>query len=67
MVRATGKTQAQLDEQKAREEQERINNEARQYLRDTDWYVIREADTGEPMPQDVKDKRAEARGKIADI
>lgn len=64
MVKATGKTQAQLDKQTAREEQERINTEARQYLRDTDWYVIREADTGEPMPKDVKAKRAEARGQI---
>ena len=30
-------------------------------LSETDWYVIREADSGEVIPQDVKDKRAALR------
>ncbi|CAB4139368.1 hypothetical protein UFOVP346_40 [uncultured Caudovirales phage] len=31
------------------------------YLSDTDWYVVRQSETGKPMPDDVKIKRAEAR------
>jgi hypothetical protein len=34
---------------------------ARQYLRDTDWYVIRKADVGTAIPSDVQTKRAQAR------
>jgi hypothetical protein len=35
--------------------------EARAYLASTDWYVVRRSETGEPIPQDVMDKRAAAR------
>jgi len=45
-------------------EQEKINQEALAYLVSTDWLVIRQMDSGEPMPEDVKAKRAEARAKI---
>ena len=38
--------------------------EAQTYLNKTDWYVVREADTGTAMPSDVKTKRAEARTTI---
>ena len=34
---------------------------AREYLASTDWYVVRRSETGEPIPQDVMDKRAAAR------
>lgn len=34
---------------------------ARQYLRDTDWYAIRKADSGKDIPTDIKTKRAQAR------
>lgn len=27
----------------------------------TDWYIVREADSGEPTPQDIKDDRATLR------
>ena len=37
------------------------------YLSSTDWYAIRQADSGEPMPEDVKQKRAEARVRISEI
>lgn len=40
------------------------NNEARKYLKNTDWYVTRQVDTGEPMPDDIKQKRQEARASI---
>lgn len=35
--------------------------EARQYLVDTDWYVIRRTETGVEIPVEVLDKRAYAR------
>lgn len=38
--------------------------EAREYLDSTDWYVIREVETGKPMPDDVRIKREEARNAI---
>ena len=34
----------------------------KKYLSDTDWYVIRQQETGVDIPQDVLDKRAECRG-----
>ena len=39
--------------------------QARQYLADTDWYVIRDADTGQPVPEDVRTRRAEARDRLS--
>ena len=35
------------------------------YLRETDWYVIRYADTGTPVPDDIKAKRQQAREEIS--
>jgi hypothetical protein len=34
---------------------------ARAYLAETDWMVIRAAETGTPIPDDVAEKRAAAR------
>lgn len=45
-------------------EQKQINAESEAYLRKTDWYAIRFADSGEPMPEDVKLKRKAARERI---
>jgi ribosome-binding protein aMBF1 (putative translation factor) len=45
-------------------EQQKINQEALAYLAETDWMVIRQMDSGEPMPAEVKAKRAEARAKV---
>lgn len=44
--------------------QQKINAEALSYLASTDWYVIRQADVGTPIPPDVVIKRKEARNKI---
>ena len=52
------------EEQKAREEQERINQEARAYLAETDWYVIRAQETGVEVPVDILQKRQEARDRV---
>ena len=48
--------------------QEKLKNiaEAQIYLRRTDWYVVREADSGKAMPSDIKTKRAKARQDIED-
>lgn len=34
---------------------------ARAYLAQTDWYVTRRTETAEKIPQDITDKRTEAR------
>lgn len=40
------------------------NRAAKAYLASTDWYIIREMDTGEPCPQEIKTARAAARAQI---
>ena len=35
--------------------------EARRYLAETDWMVIRAAETGVPVPEDVAERRVAAR------
>lgn len=65
MIEITTQTgQLISDEELARIELERQINEAKQYLNSTDWLFARLAETGEPVPQDVLDKRAEARAFI---
>lgn len=56
------------DREAQKEQQLIINAESRQYLRETDWYVIREVDPGDgtPVPEDIVKKRQEMRVKIVD-
>lgn len=51
----------------AREDQEILNKVSRTYLADTDWYVIRLQETGQPIPQDILDERAAARERIVHL
>lgn len=44
--------------------QEKINQESLKYLADTDWYIIREVDSGVQCPPDIKQARAEARARV---
>jgi len=44
--------------------QESINEDNKAYLSSTDWYITRNAETGVDIPQDILDKRAEAREAI---
>ncbi len=44
--------------------QEQTNADMRSYLAQTDWYVIRFAETGTPVPEDVASARAAARAAI---
>lgn len=46
--------------------QEQINAEARAYLAETDWYVIRLQETGEPVPADVLADRSAARARVVE-
>lgn len=45
-------------------EQKKTTEEALKYLAETDWYVIREMETGVPYSAEIKEKRAEARLKV---
>jgi hypothetical protein len=40
------------------------NQESLKYLKDSDWYVTRQAETGKPIPEDVSAKRKTARESI---
>ena len=50
-----------------KEKQERTNQEARTYLSQTDWYVIRLQETGESIPEDILQKRADARASVVEV
>ena len=52
------------DKLETQEAQDKINAEARAYLASTDWYIIRKQETGEEIPQEVLNARAEARAKV---
>ncbi|HCH1859601.1 TPA: hypothetical protein NKR10_004539 [Vibrio parahaemolyticus] len=41
-----------------------VDNDYRRYLLETDWYVIREQETAEPIPEEIKKNRAEARAAV---
>jgi len=41
-----------------------VNTTAQAYLASTDWMVLRQADSGEAMPNSIKDARAAARLEI---
>jgi hypothetical protein len=47
-------------------EQVVINLKARAYLTSTDWYVTRLLEKGIPIPQEISDKRDNARQSIVD-
>lgn len=46
--------------------QRQTNFKARAYLAETDWYVVRFSETGEPIPEDIKQLRAEARASVVE-
>ena len=45
-------------------EQQKINKEALAYLNSTDWYVIRQLETGTAIPASILTERAAARNRI---
>lgn len=48
----------------AKVSQELINREAEEFLKSTDFYVIRMADSGIPMPEGMQEQRQQARDRI---
>ena len=48
-----------------KEKNEQRINEFESYLRKTDWYAIRQADTGTPIPEEIKTNRQQARSEIS--
>lgn len=44
--------------------QAEVNAQARAYLDSTDWYVVRFAESGVAIPQDILDARQAARDRI---
>ncbi len=60
------KTAEMKAEEATQAEQGAIDTEARAYLASTDWYLVREMETGVPTPQEVKDARQDARLKVSE-
>lgn len=49
------------------EEKRQKISEYEAYLSQTDWYIIRYADTGKIVPEEIKAKRAEAREQLSSL
>lgn len=47
-------------------DQEEANTAARACLLQTDWYVIRQSETGQPVPEEILEKRQAARDTVKD-
>ena len=60
------KTAEMKAEEANQAEQDAIDTEAKAYLASTDWYLVREMETGVPTPQEIKDARQEARLKVSE-
>ncbi len=60
------KTAEMKAEEATQAEQDAVDTEARAYLASTDWYLVREMETGVPTPQEVKDARQDARLKVSE-
>lgn len=60
-MKLTIKTADDLEAERLEAEREAARNEALSYLRDTDWFVTRLAETGKPIPDDVLAQRDAAR------
>ncbi len=62
-----GAVQTAEDKTQARAAADRAHAraEARRYLAETDWYVIRAADTGTSVPETIRTDRAAARDMLS--
>jgi len=57
------RTQKEIEEDKKLQELEDL----KEYLKDTDFYYVRLAETSKPVPQEVIDKRTEVRERIREL
>ncbi len=64
VIRMTGKTRADLDAEAAEVARTERNEAARAYLRETDWYIIRNIETGAAVPSEVIERRTAERAKV---
>jgi hypothetical protein len=55
------KTKADLVAEEAARIATQAKREARDYLEATDWMIVRQAETGTPVPVEVLQQRADAR------
>jgi hypothetical protein len=58
------KVEYDLQAVEAEAAQQQLNQESRAYLSSTDWYVIRQQETGVAIPQDILNARQAAREAI---
>ena len=63
---AKGNTPEPVDQPTPEQEQARVNTESRAYLASTDWYVIRQQETGEQVPDEIMAERAAARARVVE-
>ena len=65
-MKLTIKTPADLEAERAEREREATRAEALAYLASTDWMVVRQTETGKPVPEDIAAQRAAARKTVSD-
>ena len=56
-----------VEEDKAITQMLKDNYAAKDYLHSTDWYVIRQLETGVPVPAEITEGRASARAKFREL
>tara|TARA_R100000900_G_C3318901_1_gene161201 strand:- start:53 stop:385 length:333 start_codon:yes stop_codon:yes gene_type:complete len=61
------KVKADMDKQDSFANQVKINQAAKTYLAETDWYVIRATEGGTAVPSDITTKRAQERAKVIEF
>ena len=63
-LKVGGKTQAQVDAEREAEQRQTASDEALAYLRETDWYMIRAMENAGQIPDEIREKRREARDRV---
>jgi len=66
-MKIVGKNQQQIDAEAAQKRKIMERAELESYLGSTDWYAIRQAETGKLIPDDVLAARKEARDKLSEL
>ena len=66
-MKLVGKTQAQVDAEKAEAARLAEIGELEGYLKSTDWYATRLAETGKAIPDKVITQRNAARERISEL
>lgn len=66
-LQAWGRTQEEQEQFEEEQRKQQRIAELEEYLKSTDWYAIRFADTREEIPADIKKARQEARDEISKL